>query len=106
MLIVLVDIHVTVEGLERFIEATRHNAAASLQEPGVARFDLIQQRDEPTRFALVEVYRDEVAPELHKQTAHYQTWRDTVAPLMASPRSSRKFRNLVPGDIGWNTTEG
>lgn len=106
MLIVMVDVHVTAEGVESFVAATRVNAEASLREPGIARFDLIQQCDDPTRFVLVEVYRSEQAPAAHKQTAHYQTWRDTVAPLMASPRSNRKFNNLEPADAGWNMPQG
>jgi quinol monooxygenase YgiN len=72
-----------------------------VREPGVARFDVIQSVDDPTRFVLVEVYRDAQAPAAHKETAHYQKWRDTVAPMMAEPRSSQKYANVFPGDEGW-----
>jgi quinol monooxygenase YgiN len=72
-----------------------------VQEPGVARFDVIQSNDDPTRFVLVEVYRTADAPEAHKRTAHYATWRDRVADMMAEPRSSTKFHNLFPESSGW-----
>lgn len=103
MLIVLVEVHVIESGIAAFKEATLENARASLREPGIARFDVIQQNDDPARFVLVEVYRDEAAPAAHKQTAHYEKWRDAVAPLMASPRTSRKFTNVAPPDAGWET---
>jgi len=103
MLIVIVDVHVIESGISAFQAATLENARASLREPGIARFDVIQQKDDPARFVLVEVYRDEAAPALHKETPHYAAWRDAVAPLMASPRTSRKFHNLAPPDAGWET---
>ena len=77
------------------------NARLSVREPGIARFDLVQQADDPTRFVLVEVYRTPAAPAAHKETAHYQRWRDAVAPMMAEPRTSVKFANLFPADEGW-----
>jgi quinol monooxygenase YgiN len=77
------------------------NARNSVQEAGIARFDFIQQQDDPTRFVLVEVYRDAEAPARHKETAHYQKWRDTVAAMMLEPRTSSKYTNLFPGDDGW-----
>ena len=89
------------EHVAAFREATLANARASVQEPGVARFDVIQDRDDPTRFVLCEVYRTAEAPAAHKETAHYLTWRDTVAPMMAEPRTSRKYLNLLPDDGGW-----
>ena len=79
----------------------QYNARASVQEPGIARFDVVQQADDPTRFVLVEVYRDAQAPARHKETAHYAAWRDTVAPMMAVPRTSVKFANVFPPDTGW-----
>ncbi len=103
MLIVIVQVHVVDEGIAAFRAATLENARASLQEPGIARFDVIAQRDDPTRFVLLEVYRDEEAPAAHKATAHYQAWRDAVAPLMASPRVSHQYENLAPPDAGWET---
>jgi quinol monooxygenase YgiN len=72
-----------------------------VQEPGIARFDVAQQSDDPTRFVLVEVYRNDQAPAAHKETAHYQKWRDLAAPMMAEPRTSVKFTNLFPSDEGW-----
>jgi quinol monooxygenase YgiN len=104
MLIVIVNVHVIESGVDAFIQATLENARASLREPGIARFDLIQREDDPTRFNLIEVYRSADAPAAHKETAHYAKWRDTVAPLMASPRSSQRFVNLAPPDAGWETS--
>lgn len=101
MLIVHVHVRVRADSVEPFIEATKANAAASVQEPGIARFDFVQQIDDPTRFLLVEVYRDADAPARHKETPHYAAWRDAVAPLMAEPRTSVKFANLFPSDGGW-----
>ena len=101
MLIVHVFVHVKPDQVEAFKAATVANARASVQEPGVARFDFVQQNDDPTRFVLVEAYRSEEAPAAHKLTAHYQTWRDTVEAMMAEPRSSVKFTNLFPDDAGW-----
>jgi quinol monooxygenase YgiN len=101
LLVVHVHCRVKPEAIEAFREATLANARASIQEPGVARFDVIQDREEPERFVLVEVYRGAEAPAAHKETPHYQRWRDTVAPLMAEPRTSRKYLNLHPDDQGW-----
>ncbi len=101
MLIVHVHIHVKPENLEAFVEATLANARASVKEPGIARFDLLRDTADPHRFVLQEVYRTAEAPAAHKETAHYAAWRDTVAPMMASPRTSVKFENLFPGDDGW-----
>jgi len=101
MLIVHVFIHVKPESVDAFMAASLSNARQSLQEPGIARFDVLQQADDPTRFVLVEVYRDADAPVRHKETAHYAQWRDTVAEMMAEPRSSVKYANLFPDDAGW-----
>lgn len=101
MLIVHVHVHVKPEYVEAFKQASLVNAQASLQEPGIARFDVCQQQDEPTRFVLVEAYRTSDAPAAHKATQHYETWRDAVAPMMAEPRSSAKFTNLFPEDREW-----
>ncbi len=102
MLIVHVFVHVKPECVEAFKAASVENAQHSIQEPGIARFDVIQQHDDPARFVLVEVYRDAAAPAAHKETAHYQKWRDTVAAMMAEPRSSMKYTNVFPGDAGWD----
>jgi len=101
MFIVHVHVHVKPESVDAFRQATLENARNSVQEPGVARFDLIQQLDDPTRFVLVEVYRTQDDPAKHKETAHYQTWRDRVAEMMAEPRSSVKYANVFPDDEGW-----
>ena len=101
MFIVQVQIHVKPQLVDAFIEATLTNARQSIQEPGIARFDMVQQLDDHTRFVLVEVYRTPQDPARHKDTAHYQTWRDTVAQMMAEPRSSIKYENLYPDDAGW-----
>ncbi len=101
MLVVFVHVHVKPEYVEAFREASTENARNSVQEPGIARFDVIQQTDDPTRFVLVEVYRSQDATVRHKETAHYARWRDTVADMMAEPRSSVKFTNVFPDDAGW-----
>ena len=101
MFIVHVFVHVKPENVDAFLEATLENARQSLQEPGIARFDVVQQIDDPTRFVLVEVYRTAADPSRHKETAHYQIWRDTVAEMMAEPRSSIKYDNIFPDDGGW-----
>jgi len=101
MLIVHVHVHVKPECVEAFKQASMENSRNSLQEPGVARFDVCQQADDPTRFVLVEVYRMPDAPAKHKETAHYAKWRDAVAPMMAEPRTSVKFSNVAPPDAGW-----
>ncbi len=101
MLVVHVQVRVKPDSIEAFKSATTANAAASLTEPGIARFDGVQQQDDPTRFVLVEVYRTPAAPAAHKETKHYQAWRDLVVPLMAEPRSSVKFSNVFPDDQGW-----
>jgi autoinducer 2-degrading protein len=98
MLIVHVHIHVNAEAVEDFVEATIENARNSIREPGIARFDFVQQTDDPTRFVLVEVYRDEAATKAHRETAHYAKWRDTVAPMMKEPRSRTNFSNLFSAD--------
>ena len=103
MLIVHVYAHVKPEHVEAFREASLENARHSLKEPGIARFDLVQEIDDPTRFALLEVYRGEDDPPKHKQTAHYAKWAETVEPMLAEPRSRVRYRNLAPEDAGWET---
>ena len=101
MLIVHVYVQVKPECVAAFRAASLDNARHSVQEPGIARFDVVQQADEPTRFVLVEAYRTDDAPAKHKETAHYAKWRDTVAAMMAEPRRSTKYRNAFPDDAGW-----
>lgn len=101
MLIVHVFVHVKQEFVDDFRSATILNARNSVQEAGIARFDVIQQQDNPTRFVLVEVYRTADDPARHKETAHYATWRDTVAEMIAEPRTSIKYTNIFPDESGW-----
>lgn len=101
MLIVHVHVHVKPEQIEAFRQATLENARNSRREPGIARFDVVQQQDDPTRFTLVEAYRTPEAPAAHKATAHYAKWRDAVADMMAKPRSSVKYTNIDPPDAEW-----
>lgn len=98
MLVVHVHVRVKPEFVGQFKETSIENARQSLKEPGVARFDVMQQQDDPTRFVLVEAYRTPDAPAAHKETKHYRTWRDAVAPMMAEPRASVKFTKVYPTD--------
>ena len=101
MHIVHVFIHVKDNQVEEFKTATVKNARNSLREPGVARFDLIQQADDPARFLLVKVYRTLEDAASHKETAHYKLWHETVGPLMAEPRTRITYRNVFPDESGW-----
>ena len=101
MLVVHVHIKVKPECIAGFRAATLANARQSVQEPGIARFDVVQHREEPARFVLVEAYPTDDAPARHKETRHYQTWRDTVESMMAEPRTSVKCTNIYPDDPGW-----
>jgi quinol monooxygenase YgiN len=101
MLVVHIHVRVKPESIEAFKQATLTNARESVKEPGIARFDILQQQDDPEQFVFVEVYRDVEATAAHKETKHYQTWRDTVALMMAEPRKSVKFTNVFPDDQGW-----
>ncbi len=98
MHVIHVHIHVRPEAVDAFREATLLNASHSLREPGVARFDVLQQQDDPARFVLVEAYRTADAIAAHKETAHYAAWRDAVTAMMLEPRSRVTFMNLFPGD--------
>lgn len=101
MLVVHVQVRVKPEAVEAFKAATLANARESVKEKGIARFDFVQQQDDPTRFVLVEAYRTAEAPAAHKETAHYQQWRDAVAGMMVEPRASVKYVNLHPDDQNW-----
>jgi autoinducer 2-degrading protein len=102
MLIVHVDVHVRPERAEDFLAATLVNAQASLAEPGVLRFDVLQDRADPAHVVLTEVYRDDEASAAHKLTPHYAAWRDTVAEMMAEPRQSARYSAVFPAaDQGW-----
>ncbi len=101
MLIAHIHIRVKPEFIEEFKKATTENARSSVKEPGIARFDFMQQADDPTRFTLVEVYRNQEATVSHKETAHYLAWREKAEPLMAEPRTRVIYSNLFPPDQGW-----
>ena len=101
MLIVHVSVHVKPESVDAFRTATLENARNSVQEPGVVRFDVVQQDDDPTRFLLIEIYRTGADPGLHKMTSHYLTWRETVEPMMAEARSSVRYHAVYPDAGGW-----
>ncbi|NLZ07674.1 MAG: antibiotic biosynthesis monooxygenase [Phycisphaerae bacterium] len=103
MVIVHVHVHVKTDCVEAFGAASLENARNSVKEPGVARFDVVQQTDDPTRFVLVEVYRTPDDPARHKETAHYLKWRDTVADMMAEPRTGIKYSNVFPDERGWDS---
>jgi autoinducer 2-degrading protein len=98
MLIVHIHVHVKPECVEEFKQATVANARESRREPGIARFECLQQQDDPTRFVLVEIYRDDGAPAQHRETRHYLVWRDAVAPMMAEPRARVKYAHVPPDD--------
>ena len=101
MLIVHVHVRVKPECVQAFRDATVENASNSVREPGIARFDVVQQSDDPTRFILIEVYRQESATIAHKQTAHYAKWLEAVTPMMAEPRQRLTLSNVFPDDSGW-----
>ena len=102
MLVVHVHVRTRPGQVEEFLAATLANARASLAEPGVLRFDVIQDEADPAHVVLVEVYRDAEASAAHKLTPHYATWRDAVAEMMAEPRMSAKFSAVFPADgAGW-----
>jgi autoinducer 2-degrading protein len=104
MLVVHVHVHVQPGRVGDFLDATLVNAEASLAEPGVVRFDVIQDQDNPAHIVLVEVYRDAEAAAAHKLTPHYATWRDRVAEMMAEPRASTRFSAVFPADTSaWAT---
>lgn len=98
MLILQVEIHVLPEHLEAFREATLENARNSRQEPGIARFDMLQHADDPSRFQLIEIYRDPDAPNKHRQAPHYLAWLEKVTPMLAEPRTRQWYTNISPGD--------
>jgi quinol monooxygenase YgiN len=101
MHIVLVHVHVKPDATDAFESASARNAAASRREPGVARFDVLRLKDDPSKYLLVEVYRTPEAAVAHKATAHYLEWRDAVAPFMAEPRTGVVWENVSPPDASW-----
>jgi autoinducer 2-degrading protein len=102
MHIVHVFVHVKPEYIEQFRQATIENARNSVQEPGIARFDVVQQQDDPTRFVLIEVYRSVEDTGRHKETAHYANWAETVADMLAEPRTRQLYTSVFPNNDGWD----
>jgi autoinducer 2-degrading protein len=98
MFVAMVHVHVKPEFIEAFKMATLDNASNSVKEIGVARFDVYQQREDPTIFTLVEIYRSEEAPAHHRQTAHYLRWRDTVGEMMLEPRTRDTYNIIYPSE--------
>jgi quinol monooxygenase YgiN len=101
MHIVHVHVHVKPEFVEAFKQVTIENASKSIQEAGIARFDVIQQTDDPARFVLVEVYKTAEASGLHKETPHYRLWRDAVMKMMAEPRQGIRYASIFPENSSW-----
>lgn len=102
MHILLVHVHVKPEVIEAFKAATIQNAGNSIKEAGVVRFDFLQQAEDPTRFTLVEVYQTPEDHAKHRETWHYQVWRDSVTDMMAEPRLGIRYTNILPDDAHWN----
>ena len=100
MHIVHVEVSVRPEFVEAFRQASIENARNSVKEPGIGRFDVLQDASDPSRFLLIEVYRTAEDPARHRETAHYQLWRDTVEPMMARPRTKVEYRSVFPDDTG------
>jgi quinol monooxygenase YgiN len=98
MLVVQVNVHIKEDQIEEFIKATKENVSHSINEKGIARFDFLQNQDDPARFILFEAYRNENAPAEHKETDHYRKWKATVEPMMVEPRFSIKYSNVLPND--------
>ncbi len=98
MPVYIVYMQVKPESIAAFVAATKENARHSIQEPGIARFDVLRQQDDPTRFAFVEVYRTEEAHARHRETAHYSAWRDAVANMLVEPRTHGSYTNVFPGE--------
>ena len=103
MYIVHVFAHVKPDQVEAFKAATLENARNSVQEPGIARFDVLQQADDPTRFTLVEVYRMKADTDKHRETAHYNRWREAVEPMQVEPRGKQVYENIFPAEDGWDS---
>ena len=101
MYIVIVKIHVKQDIVDKFVEATILNAQNSIQEPGIVKFDFLQQQNDPTKFILYEVYRTQADTLVHKDTHHYKEWRERVAMMMIEERTSEKYHNIFPDEINW-----
>lgn len=96
MYVTIVHVYVKPECVDDFVQATRLNHEASVQEDGNLRFDVLQMADNPQKFVLYEAYTDEQSANAHKNTEHYLSWRDSVANCMAQPREGVKYAALYP----------
>ncbi len=103
MYIVHVFVKVKLDQIENFKKESLKNAQNSIKESGIARFDVVQQLDDQTKFLLVEVYRKIEDVAKHKETSHYKTWRDNVENMMAEPRTNIKYNNVFPDENGWDS---
>ncbi len=101
MVILEVYIHVKPDQIEAFKQVTLENARHSVQEPGCARFDVLQQEDDPTRFVLFEVYRSPEGQAAHRESAHYKKWAEVAPPMMQGERTRQRYVNVFPDDSGW-----
>ena len=101
MQILIVHARIKAEFIDAFKQATSINAENSSKEPGVASFDFLQQQDDPSKFVLVEVYRDASAPAKHKETAHYNAWVEKVSHMFEEPRTRALYTNVFPADDAW-----
>ncbi len=101
MHIVLVHIHVKPERVDDFMTATRMNASQSVKEAGISRFDVVQQKDDPTKFILIEVYRSVDATADHKETEHYKVWKASVEDMLVEARTRSEYVNVYPPDSQW-----
>lgn len=107
MHVVQVSIHVKPDQVDGFITATKENAVKSTgNEPGVARFDVMQRADDPTYFLLFEVYRTPEDAARHKETSHYAQWREIAEPMMAEPRTRVIYKNIFPSDLVYSISRG
>jgi autoinducer 2-degrading protein len=102
MHIVHVHVHVKTEKVADFISATQLNARKSILEEGIARFDVVQLMQDPTRFILLEVYRSIEATSKHKETEHYHIWKESVESMLAEPRTRFEYQNIYPDDSSWS----
>lgn len=98
MFVVHVHVHVKRDKIDDFIAASRENASNSVKEPGVIRFDIVQQEENPDFFILEEIYKTQADSGSHKDTPHYKKWKNTVEDMMAEPRRSIRFKNIFPLD--------
>jgi (4S)-4-hydroxy-5-phosphonooxypentane-2,3-dione isomerase len=101
MLVAIINVHVKSDFIEGFKTASLDNASNSVKEPGVIRFDVYQQSDDPSRYTLVEIYKTDEDVTRHRETTHYVRWRDTVTAMMVEPRTRTTHRIVYPVESEW-----